>query len=80
LNGLPLPNIHHAALDANLIGVDAYYRVHASEALLSMNDGLMLEHGMKAIAGRMLRLPRHAADYPDRDRLAEWFASFQLAG
>ena len=37
-NGLPLSKIHHAAFDVNLIGIDPDYRIHVSEALLSMND------------------------------------------
>ena len=70
----------HGAFDANLIGIDADYRVHVSEALMSMNDGPMLEHGIKAMASRIIRLPGRTADYPDRDRLAERFASFARAG
>jgi putative restriction endonuclease len=38
-NGLPLSKLHHAAFDANLIGIGPDYRIHISEALLSMNDG-----------------------------------------
>jgi putative restriction endonuclease len=50
-NGLPLSKIHHAAFDANLIGIDPEYRIHVSEELLLMNDGPMFEHGLKAMAG-----------------------------
>ena len=38
-NGLPLSKIHHAAFDANLIGIDPHLRVHASPALQSQDDG-----------------------------------------
>ena len=72
-NGLPLSKIHHAAFDANLIGVDPDYRVHISDALLEMNDGPMFEHGIKAMAGRPIQLPRREADWPDRERLAARF-------
>lgn len=41
-NGLPLSKIDHAAFDANLIGINPDYRVHVSDALLSVNDGPML--------------------------------------
>ena len=78
-NGLPLSKIHHAAFDANLIGIDPDYRIHVSDELLAMTDGLMLEHGLKAIAGRTIRLPTRPVDYPDRDRLAERFARFRSA-
>lgn len=75
-NGLPLSKLHHAAFDANLIGIDPDFRIHISEALLSMHDGPLFEQGIKAIAGRVIRLPVRKRDYPDRDRLAERFARF----
>jgi putative restriction endonuclease len=75
-NGLPLSKLHHAAFDANLIGVDPDLRIHISEALLSMKDGPLFEQGIKAIAGRTIRLPTRERDRPDRDRLAERFARF----
>ena len=40
-NGLPLSKIHHAAFDADLIGIDPDYRVHVSERLLAQRDGPM---------------------------------------
>ncbi len=79
-NGLPLSKIHHAAFDANLIGIDPDYRIHVSEALLSINDGPMFEHGVKGLAGRLIRLPRREMDYPNRDRLAQRFEMFRKAG
>ena len=75
-NGLPLSKIHHAAFDANLIGVDPNYRIHVSDVLLSMEDGPLFEHGIKGMAGRTINFPLRPADYPDKDRLAERFARF----
>jgi putative restriction endonuclease len=75
-NGLPLSKIHHAAFDANLIGIDPNYRIHISGMLLLMGDGPLFEHGIKAMAGRTINLPPRRADYPDRIRLAERFARF----
>ena len=75
-NGLPLSKIHHAAFDANLIGIDPDFRIHVSEALLSMNDGPMFEYGVKALAGQLIKFPKRDRDYPDRDRLAERFDRF----
>jgi putative restriction endonuclease len=75
-NGLPLSKIHHAAFDANLIGVDADFRIHVADQLLSITDGPMLE-GLKALAGGNIRLPQRRTDYPDRDRLAQRFSQFQ---
>lgn len=76
-NGLPLSKLHHAAFDANLIGIDPDYRIHVSEALLSMHDGPMFEQGLKALAGAELRRPTRDEDRPDRERLALRFESFR---
>jgi putative restriction endonuclease len=76
-NGLPLSKIHHAAFDANLIGIDPDYRIHVSEVLLSMKDGPMFEYGLKAMAGQLIKLPARVRDYPDKDRLAERFLQFR---
>jgi putative restriction endonuclease len=77
INGLPLSKLHHAAFDANLIGIDPDFRIHISDVLLSMNDGPMFEQGIKAVEGRTIRLPLRERDRPDRDRLAERFARFE---
>jgi putative restriction endonuclease len=71
-----LSKIHHAAFDANLIGVDSDFRIHVAGDILALNDGPMLEHALKALAGRTLRLPLRSADYPDRDRLTQRFSEF----
>lgn len=78
-NGLPLSKVHHAAFDANLIGVDPDYRVHVSKQLFAMNDGPMLEQGIKAMHGKTLLLPSRTIDRPDRDRLAKRFELYQAA-
>lgn len=78
-NGLTLSKIHHAAFDANLIGVDPDYRIHVSDALMSINDGPMFEHGVKGLAGRFIHLPVRERDYPSRDRLAQRFEAFAKA-
>jgi len=76
-NGLPLSKVHHAAFDANLIGIDPDYRIHVSEVLLVQNDGPMFEQGIKALVGRQLRPPTRVIDAPDRDRLAKRFELFR---
>jgi putative restriction endonuclease len=35
-NGLPLTKIHHAAFDANLIGIDPDFRIHVSDRVLEI--------------------------------------------
>lgn len=78
-NGLPLSKVHHAAFDANLIGIDPDYRVHVSEELFAINDGPMLEQGIKAMRGKTLLMPDRLIDRPDRDRLAARFEFYQAA-
>jgi putative restriction endonuclease len=75
-NGIPMSKFHHAAYDANLIGIDPDYTIHISPQLLSMNDGPMFEQGLKALNGARLRLPPRTEDQPDRARLEVRFASF----
>ena len=77
-NGLPLSKIHHAAFDADLIGIDPDYRVHVSGRLLAQRDGPML-NAMKQLQGGVLRLPKRVGDRPDRDRLAVRFQRFKAA-
>ena len=53
-NGLPLTKIHHAAFDANLIGIDPDFRIHVSDRLLEIHDGPFLELGLKGIVGQVI--------------------------
>jgi putative restriction endonuclease len=75
-NGLPLSKIHHAAFDANLIGIDADGIIHVSDKLLDMRDGPLLEHGLKGMAGRRIIDPERVEDFPDRERLDRRFQTF----
>jgi putative restriction endonuclease len=77
-NGIPLSKIHHAAFDAQLIGIDPDYKIHVSEKLLSLRDGPTLE-ALRQFNGKLLRPPRRSVDMPDRDRLAMRFERFKSA-
>ena len=76
-NGVPLTKLHHAAFDANLIGIDADFRIHVSAHLLEIHDGPFLELGLKTIAGASIQLPRRGGDWPDRNRLALRFEQYK---
>jgi putative restriction endonuclease len=78
-NGICMSKIHHAAFDANLIGIDPDFRVHVSGRLLDQHDGPMLEQGLKALAGRRIRCPKHPELWPDRERLEVRFAEYRRA-
>ena len=78
-NGISLCKIHHAAFDANILGVSPECVVAIREDVLREIDGPMLEHGLQGFHGRPLKMPRLAASHPDRDRLAERFDEFRRA-
>jgi len=79
-NGLSLCKIHHAAFDANLLGISPDYVVHINRALMEEIDGPMLRHGLQEMDGQLLTLPARASDRPGADRLAERFDEFRAAG
>jgi putative restriction endonuclease len=78
-NGLGLCKIHHSAYDANIIGIDPDAIVHVREDILMETDGPMLKHGLQAVAGSRLVLPRGATLKPNRDFLAERYDRFRAA-
>jgi putative restriction endonuclease len=75
-NGLPLAKTHHAAFDANLIGIDPDLKIHVSERILGQRDGPTLE-AMKRLHLQRIHLPSRAQDKPDQDRLAMRFQQFK---
>ncbi|WP_262852913.1 HNH endonuclease [Mumia quercus] len=79
-NGLSLCKIHHAAYDANLLGISPDYVVHIDRDLLEERDGPMLKHGLQEMDKARLQLPTRRRERPDRDRLAQRFAGFGAAG
>jgi putative restriction endonuclease len=75
-NGLCLCKIHHAAFDANLIGVSEHYRVKVRPSVLEESDGPMLQHGLKGLEGAGIEVPHRPQDRPDRERLSIRFRQF----
>ena len=79
-NGLALCKIHHAAFDANILGIRPDLTIHIRSDVLDEVDGPMLKHGLQEHHGRhLLVVPRARRDQPDPDRLTERYESF-LAG
>lgn len=78
-NGLSMCKIHHAAYDANLLGISPYFSVRINSDLMAEIDGPMLRHGLQEMDGRQLTLPKRRIDRPSQDRLAERFAEFLTA-
>jgi putative restriction endonuclease len=79
-NGLSLCKIHHAAYDANIVGVRPDLVVDIQPKVLAEVDGPMLLHGLQEMKGVRLTVPRARQLQPDPDRLEERYAEFQEAG
>ena len=78
-NGLSLCKIHHAAYDANLLGVRPKFVVEVQPRLLKESDGPMLTHGLQSMHGASLFVPRSSAAKPDRERLELRYEQFRAA-
>jgi putative restriction endonuclease len=78
-NGLALCKIHHAAYDANYLGVRPDFVVEVRRDVSEAEDGPMLLHGLQEMAGVRLALPRARSARPDPTRLEERYERFRLA-
>lgn len=78
-NGLALCKLHHAAFDANLVGVRPDLVVDVARRLLDEVDGPMLRHGIQGMAGTHILLPTERAARPDRQRLEMRYEQFKAA-
>ena len=78
-NGLSLCKIHHGAFDADILGVDADYRIHIRRDVLEENDGPMLRHGLQEMDGHPITRPTREALWPNKEYLEERFARFRAA-
>ncbi len=76
-NGLALCKIHHAALDQNIIGVSPDFRISIREDVLAEIDGPMLKHGIQALDGQRLTVPRQRAAASSRERLQIRYSQFR---
>lgn len=79
-NGLAMCKIHHAAFDANIIGIRPDLTVAVARNVLAEIDGPMLRYGLQEMAGVRLHIPRSARLHPDPTRLGERFLAFVAAG
>jgi putative restriction endonuclease len=80
-NGLALCKIHHTAFDVGVLGVrPADLRIEVRRDILEQIDGPMLRHGLQELKGEKIRLPRAAANHPDRELLRWKWERFERAG
>jgi len=79
-NGLSLCKLHHAAFDANIIGVRPDLVVEVRKDVLEEHDGPMLQHGLQQCHEQKLAvLPRAEKLRPRPDFLEERYELFRLA-
>lgn len=78
-NGLALCKIHHAAFDQDIIGVSPDLRLSVRRDILVEIDGPMLKHGIQALEGERMNVPRQRAASPSRERLEIRYLAFRGA-
>lgn len=78
-NGLAMCKIHHAAYDADILGIRPDRVVEVREDVLNEIDGPMLRHGLQEMHGAKIFLPRSRRDHPDPVRLEERYTQFRAA-
>lgn len=76
-NGLAMCKIHHAAYDANIIGIRPDRVVEVRDDILAEVDGPMLRHGLQEMHGTAIFRPRSRHDRPDPTRLEERYEEFR---
>lgn len=79
-NGLSLCKIHHAAYDANILGVRPDLVAEIRADVMREIDGPMLTHGLQALDGVQLIRPRSTLDAPDAVGLELRYERFRQAG
>jgi putative restriction endonuclease len=78
-NGLSLCKIHHAAYDANILGVRPDLVVVVRQDVLREKDGPMLRYGLQAMSGVEISVPALRANRPEREALEERYERFRTA-
>jgi putative restriction endonuclease len=75
-NGICMSVFHHAAFDANLMGIDPECRVHMGSLLRATKDGPLLEEVLRPLDGQRIALPGDRRLQPDRSLLDHRFKAF----
>ena len=76
-NGISLCKIHHAAFDANILGITSDYIVKIRKDVLEEHDGPMLKHGLVELNGNLLYLPHKEIYRPNREYLEQRYQKFK---
>jgi putative restriction endonuclease len=76
-NGISLCKLHHAAFDANFLGIRPDYVIEIKKDVLDEEDGPMLIHGLKELNYRRIILPSPHSLSPDPDLLEQRYEEFR---
>ncbi|TAN32186.1 HNH endonuclease [bacterium] len=79
-NGLALCKLHHAAFDADILGVRPDLKIEVRGDVLREVDGPMLKVGLQGFDGQVITVPRQKVLRPNTDFLAERYERFRKAG
>jgi putative restriction endonuclease len=79
-NGLAMCKLHHAAFDADILGVRPDLVIEVRKDVLREIDGPMLVHGLQGIDGMRLSLPRRPEQRPNAEFLAQRYELFRKTG
>ena len=79
-NGLALCKLHHAAFDADILGVRPDLKIEVRHDVLREADGPMLKVGLQGFDGQIITVPRQRALRPNVDFLAERYERFRKVG
>jgi putative restriction endonuclease len=78
-NGLSLCKLHHAAFDANILGIRPDYEIEIRLDVLKEIDGPMLKHGLQEFHRGRLWTPHRPLHKPKPEFLEERYAMFRDA-
>jgi putative restriction endonuclease len=78
-NGLSLCKLHHAAFDANIVGVRPDLVLQVRDDVLAEMDGPMLAHGLQGLQGTRMDVPKKELLRPDRQFLETRYDMFRRA-
>jgi putative restriction endonuclease len=78
-NGIAMCKIHHAAFDADIIGIRPDYVVRVRRDVLEETDGPVLTHALQALHGGRIHVPGSVEARPDPQLLEERYARFMQA-
>jgi putative restriction endonuclease len=76
-NGMSMCKIHHAAYDAEIIGVRPDHVAEVRADVLAEIDGPMLRHGLQELHGVTIHLPRSPVNRPQREALEKRYERFR---